>query len=1537
MNEPAQDDGDPFHWDPQRLAQELCYPSQPWFPKNPQRFPSLETLSKGLQENDVDGEVFLTWDTVAFLQELFSSIGVNHAHHRLNLHKAIATLKQRSPAYLRWKAEENAGASADTLAPDAFPASSAAPLPASDALPLQANHGAPYPSPRAEINTALDEDVPAGDADTGPEQPEPTSHSTPGHFGTELADEASLQPPAKKRKVAPVAVSSDSVVRSGLFHLPTEADAIEKRFSRPQRERQQPLNASGNHAAAYIGPDPIRYEDIVSNVSSAESTADGSLSLGHKLRVNRAMKALLRGNKRRVKTMLDTFDTPVDPDSLLANIVDPGKDLGPHLSDDDSVFAPFGQESGDDEVDSQTAREMEDEAAEIEREKSRRRSLTKDEVSEGIDNAICSMVDDWRDRKLPALERKAHRIWTQARQNRSLRHQLRSSTGFLERLQDRIAKARQEIVNNSWESRQDVLRQAKSLEQSLSDQEHHSWLVETLNGPMPPKPAPIPRSPKTKRNPRLDGEDEVLTSESDDSMDEFIVDDEGGGVEENSDDEMIDVPPSTAIPAARCSPFKADPTPEPPSEFQGQNIIDLTFDSPEPDFLPDPSLPPAQKTGLVDEKPAESDVETVSERSDEGAEAEPQKRKRTYVPDSVWQSVPTDIELVDDERRIIERFWRIGKVARDGVYNAAKDCEEDESRFWDSQIMKGLEKKTPLEDTSAMIARLFLYYAQPSTTFHEAVFNKVRRKNRHKVTDKKDCASRFLALILRVMPTFPATVELRALPGGEDGETAQIIIDSRALNLRQRDQERVAAEERRRMELREKLALVQSIPKDESRLIVNETKEEDEGLIYIRGDPARLIKDHQIEGVRFLWNRVIANRDVVRHGCVLAHSMGLGKSMQVITFLLAVNHASNSPDESIRSQVPEDLRKSRTLILFPASLSQNWRDELLSWDSQQELGPVYVVASTQKNLTAAQNKAFRREDVCQWAEGGGVLILGYELFVAFTTNEPDLAEIIASKAAIVIADEAHTIKNPFSKRRRACAKISTPARIALTGSPLANKVVEYYSMVDWVAPQYMGSLEEFKEAYATPIENGLYKDPDPVMKRRAYVRLRVVRETMAPKVHRCGISILKEELQPKQEFMLFLPMTDIQRKIYDAYVENIGVTGRANIWGALGNLTLVCMHPECFKAKVDAILQGDYRDSDQAMDGEVQKERGVQAKTTGDITMPDEVAEKMNDLLSSIDDISNINHSWRFRLLFAILDECHAVGDKVLIFSRRQITLNFLQKTFRQQGRSSLRLDGKTPMLKRLGMIKKFNSEDSGPEIFLISTRAGGVGLNIHGANRVIIMDFEHNPMDEQQAIGRAYRIGQDKPVFVYWFVSWGTHEAKLQSRLVYKKQLADRVVEGKDYVPWAAEDNYESWVQNVWDTSPQRPLPPSEAGNLVGADRVVEHLINDLELSQGIKSIVTTDTFEVEEDPEDVKLTEEEENERRSRVRQERQRRNEEPASSPPPPPVTQAPVAPVAPTPVAEMPQGPSLPQSVCTCATFELKGQSPALTRIANSTIF
>jgi SNF2 family DNA or RNA helicase len=220
-------------------------------------------------------------------------------------------------------------------------------------------------------------------------------------------------------------------------------------------------------------------------------------------------------------------------------------------------------------------------------------------------------------------------------------------------------------------------------------------------------------------------------------------------------------------------------------------------------------------------------------------------------------------------------------------------------------------------------------------------------------------------------------------------------------------------------------------------------------------------------------------------------------------------------------------------------------------------------------------------------------------------------------------------------------------------------------------------------------------------------------------------------------------------------------------------------------------------------------------------------------------DNANPALSRKVELLLMILDEARAIGDKVLVFSQSLLTLDYLENLFKEQRRTVCRLDGSTAAFKRQEQIKAFNTGKQ--EIYLISTGAGGVGLNIYGANRVVIFDFKWNPVTEQQAVGRAYRFGQEKTVYVYQFVVSGAFEEALQNKTVFKMQLASRVVDKKKPV---------SWGKRVGELlQPIKPKPAKDLGVLKGRDRILDKLIEHAQPGGTIREIISTDTFE-EEDP---------------------------------------------------------------------------------------
>jgi hypothetical protein len=235
----------------------------------------------------------------------------------------------------------------------------------------------------------------------------------------------------------------------------------------------------------------------------------------------------------------------------------------------------------------------------------------------------------------------------------------------------------------------------------------------------------------------------------------------------------------------------------------------------------------------------------------------------------------------------------------------------------------------------------------------------------------------------------------------------------------------------------------------------------------------------------------------------------------------------------------------------------------------------------------------RLQIIDAWYVGGGVLILGYEMFRNFIHNQntekrgkaldqsqhEQILEQLTRGPNIIVADEAHKMKNTSAAITTAASIFRSNSRIALTGSPLANNVLEYHTMIEWIAPNYLGPIVEFKAKYAEPIQDGTYFDSSPQERRTMYKMLGVLKEDLSPKVHRADMSVLKDALPPKVEFVITVPLTELQREAYSIYVQCMtsnssgertkdGEFKQTTLWHWLAVLSLLCNHPDCFWRKV---------------------------------------------------------------------------------------------------------------------------------------------------------------------------------------------------------------------------------------------------------------------------------------------------------------------------------------------------------------------------------
>ncbi|XP_075150194.1 uncharacterized protein LOC142224305 isoform X2 [Haematobia irritans] len=583
---------------------------------------------------------------------------------------------------------------------------------------------------------------------------------------------------------------------------------------------------------------------------------------------------------------------------------------------------------------------------------------------------------------------------------------------------------------------------------------------------------------------------------------------------------------------------------------------------------------------------------------------------------------------------------------------------------------------------------------------------------------------------------------------------------------------------------------------------------------FIKVHPAivKYLKPHQFDGVRFMYDSCYGGVDALKKspgsGCILAHCMGLGKTLQLIALLHTVISY-------------KELKTTKVLVLCPKSTVMNWADEIIRW-----LGPL-----RQKNLKVytfndTSDITEKLSILKEWSQSNhtraGCLLIGYEAFrtLVFYHSYKNRGNISAHRleeirknvntyllqpgADLVICDEGHIIKNSKSAISMAVAQIVTPRRIVLTGTPIQNNLKEYYSMVNFIKPLFLGTEKEFANLYANPIKNGQHKDSGKtdikIMKQRSFV----LHKKLSKFVQRKEAELLKTFLPQKFEYVLFIPMTDVQNNLYQHILN--AITNRDETYRGKGLITdYTCLRKIWTHPKV---LEDAWKN---AVNQRNRKEvRQKQKDHNSDDDQPDDIYDSQTGQMSVTNDwwrslltekdLESIMPSNKLRTMFKILQMCEEKGEKCLIFSAFVAVLNVVEYFFRkitdndetirkelninnptkwELGHDYYRLDGKTPKSMRHAMINEFNNVlNKQARVFLISAKAGGQGINLIGANRVIILDTSWNPSNDQQNIFRVFRLGQKRNCYIYRLLAMGTMEEKVYSRSVTKQAMSFRVVD---------------------------------------------------------------------------------------------------------------------------------------------------------------
>lgn len=328
-------------------------------------------------------------------------------------------------------------------------------------------------------------------------------------------------------------------------------------------------------------------------------------------------------------------------------------------------------------------------------------------------------------------------------------------------------------------------------------------------------------------------------------------------------------------------------------------------------------------------------------------------------------------------------------------------------------------------------------------------------------------------------------------------------------------------------------------------------------------------------------------------------------------------------------------------------------------------------------------------------------------------------------------------------------------------------------------------------------------------------------------------------------------------------VKGLDNESNTRMWDYLHLLGSLCNHPSIlYEVLAERVAENKNETKGK---GKLKNAKSKQDKPTlsdQTLTQARLLLKKMKE--EGVTKSRNANLSAKVPVINAIIEESKKLGEQVLVFTHHQHMLNYLETMVPNlPGRPRcFRLDGKTDMSKRLGLVKDFNK--GAADVFLISTKAGGLGLNIAGANRVILCDFDFNPSHEEQAVGRAYRIGQKKEVFVYHLVTGGTYEEKLHHVTIFKRQLARRVVDDKNPKRAASKTG-------AYFFEPKH-VEASLLEEFVGKDKVMDKVLYSAPGNM-IRHLQTTETMHA--DSEEL-LDEAEEKEVREMIADDKLRKND-------------------------------------------------------------
>ncbi|XP_065101608.2 DNA repair and recombination protein RAD54B [Paramisgurnus dabryanus] len=508
------------------------------------------------------------------------------------------------------------------------------------------------------------------------------------------------------------------------------------------------------------------------------------------------------------------------------------------------------------------------------------------------------------------------------------------------------------------------------------------------------------------------------------------------------------------------------------------------------------------------------------------------------------------------------------------------------------------------------------------------------------------------------------------------------------------------------------------------------------------------LRPHQKEGVVFLYECLMGMRLAGRCGAILADEMGLGKTLQCVCVLWTLLRQGPYGGRSLIK---------RALVVCPGSLVKNWAAEFNKWLGRERIS-VYTVDQDHRVEEFASSPIY------------SVMVISYEMLLRSVDRLKEL------DFGVLVCDEGHRLKNSNIKTSGALTALSCQRRLILTGTPVQNDLQEFYSIVEFVNPGILGTSAAYRKIYEEPILRS--RQPSCTEEER------FIGEERAAELFRLtGVftlrrtqEIINQYLSERIEWTVFCKPTELQLRLYGVLLATRPIKACLSSAGihsythsphlaCINALKKLCNHP--------GLLYNTLQEKTNEMFEDEMMELFPEGYSTGAFSTADSgKLLVLTDLLSAIQDVNR--------------------KDRVVLVSNYTQTLDLLQNVCDHIGYKWCRLDGQTPVVQRQRIVDSFNSPHSSNFLLLLSSKAGGVGLNLIGASHLVLYDLDWNPANDIQAMARVWRDGQKKTVHIYRLLTTGSIEEKIYQRQVSKQGLSGTVVDmtkKAEHISFSAEE----------------------------------------------------------------------------------------------------------------------------------------------------